>query len=91
MTSDAFETLGDTGEDPGQDDPGIAPGAEKHPGGDGFRHLGEGGPGGLAARPGGHEHVVARVPVGDGEDVEVVDGLPVGGERGGAAADEVQV
>ena len=88
---DAFEALGDAGEDAGKDDAGVAPGAHQHPGGHGFRHFGQGGAFGPAARLDSHIHIVSRVPVGDGEDVEVVHGLPVGGQRRGAAADEVQV
>ena len=88
---DIGKALGEAREHAGEDDAGVAPGAHQHPGGDGFRHLGKRSPGRGAAGLDGHEHVVARVPVGDGEDVEVVDFLAVEAQPCGAAADEVQV
>ena len=88
---DTFEAFGDTGVDAGEDDARVAPGPHQHSGGHGLRHFGERTPRGVAAGLDGHEHVVSRVPVGDGKYVEVVDGLAVGGQCGGAAADEVQV
>ena len=88
---DAFKAFGDAGVDAGEDDTRVAPGAHQHSGGHGLRHLGERTPRCLAAGLDGHIHIVPRVPVGDGKDVEVVDGLAVGGQSGGATADEVQV
>ena len=39
---DIGQAFGEPGEHAGKDDAGVAPGAHQHPGGDGFRHLGEG-------------------------------------------------
>ena len=87
----AFKAFGHAGEDPGKDDAGIAPGPEKHAPRDGTGHLGQLVSCGMGAGFHGHEHIVARIAVGDGEDVQVIDGLPVLGEACGSATDEVQV
>ena len=48
------------------------------------------GSGGRAAAE-GHVHIVARIPVGDREDVEVVDRLSVGLQPGGTLAEHLQI
>ena len=45
----------------------------------------------MAAGFDGHIHIVSGIPVRDGEDIEVIDGLTLPGQTGGTATDEVQV
>ena len=84
----ALQALGEPPEEQGENDAGISPGApEKGRGCDGYSLVQGGGLGLAELRHGGadgHGHIGARVPVGDGEDVQVVDGLFLGCDGGGA-------
>ena len=87
---DAGKSPRNTGKNAREDDAGISAGAHEHPLRNGFRSFAD--RAGLHAASGlqGHKHIVARIPVGDGEDVQVVDGLAMGIQPGAAAADHRQ-
>ena len=81
-----LEGLGKAPEEQGQDDPGVAPGPPQQGVGVGLGrrpHPGEGLLPQLGGGGGdGHAHVGAGVPVGDREDVELVDLLLLGADGG---------
>ena len=84
----ALEGLGEAPEEEGEDDAGVAPGPpQQGSGGDGGG-LAHGGGAALAQLGGGgadgEAHVGARVAVGNGEDVEIVDLLLLQRNGGGA-------
>ena len=69
--------LGKAPEDQGQNDPGVAPGPPEHGRGADGRGLAHGVGGFLPQLSGGgadgQAHIGSRVPVGNGEDVELID------------------
>ena len=85
----ALELLGKAAEEQAEYDAGVAARAAQHGAGRGVRRGAEGGIVALAElrRRGAHGegHVSAGVAVGDGEDVELVDELPVLFQRGAGA------
>jgi len=88
-----FETLRKAAEEEGGDHAGVAPGAPQQGGGDAVGHVG-GGAGGVPAQLGGRgahgqAHVGAGVAVGDGEHVQLIDGLLVGYQGVISAQDHV--
>ena len=87
----SFYTFGDAGKDAGEDNTGIAAGAQQHATGYGIGHFRQAGTAGMGAGLYGHEHVVSSVSVRDGEHIEVVDTLAVPGKVGGTATNQVQV
>ena len=85
-----LQGVGDAGEDPGENDAGIPPGAQEHALGRRGRDFSETvAPGGGQLRRAGvdgHIHIVSGIPVGDRKHVEIVDALSVGGKIGRAGA-----
>ena len=87
----SFYAFGDAGKDAGEDNTGIAAGAQEHAPGYGIGHFRQAGTAGMGAGLYGHEHVVSCVSVRDREHIEVVDTLAVPGKVGGTATNQVQV
>ena len=87
----AFHPLCDAGEDTAQDHARVAAGAHQHSLRYGCGRVAQQPGIDAAARLDGHIHIVSRVSVGNGEDIQVVDGGPVRVEPRRAAADEFEV
>ena len=87
----SLEAFSHTGEDAGEDNSGIAAGSQEHSSGDSIGHLSQRVSTGGSTGLNGHIHIVSRVSVRDGEDIEVIDFLAALGQAGGSATDEVQV
>ena len=91
--AEALELLREAAEEQAQYDAGVAPRAAEHGPG---RAVGGGAEGVEVAlgelrggRAHGEGHIRARVAVGDGEDVELIDELPVLFQRGARREDDV--